>query len=109
MKLNIYEKKNIVKVYEADTYDLMFGTIEDVANAVNLDALQSGSDVELIKMVGNLVVNSMDTVKDLLKDIFDGITEDELKKTKVSEIARVIIEVVQYTLKELNKGVGSKN
>ena len=82
MKINVYEKKQIIKTYEAETYDLMFGTIEDIAEAVNLDALKTGSDVEIIKLVGNLVMNSMSTVKELLKDIFDGITDEELKKVK---------------------------
>lgn len=104
MKLNIYEKKQVVKTYEAETYDLMFGTVEDVAEAVDLDSLKTGSDVEIIKMVGGLVMNSMGTVKDLLKDIFDGITDDELKHTKVSEIAKVLIDIVQYTIAQLSKG-----
>lgn len=108
MKINIYEKKQVIKTYEADTYDLMFGTIEDVAEAINLDSLKSGSDVELIKMIGNLVLHSMDTVKDLLKDIFDGVTDAELKHTKVSEIAAVLLDVVKFTLQQLNLG-SSKN
>lgn len=109
MKLNIYDKKKVVKTYEVDTYDLMFGTIEDVADAVKLDELKSGSDVEIIKMVGNLVLTSMDTIKNLLKDIFDGITDEELKKTKVNEIALVIVEVVKFTINQLNLGNNSKN
>ena len=104
MELNIYEKKKVVKTFSAETYDLMFGTVEDVAEAIDLDSLQSGSDVEIIKMVGKLVMSSMDTVKELLKDIFDGITDEELKHTKVSEVAKVLIDVVTYTIAELYKG-----
>ena len=109
MKLNIYNHKQIVKTYTADTYDLMFGTIEDVAEAVDLDSLKTGTDVEIIRMVGNLVFKSMDTVKDLLKDIFEGITDEELKNTKVSEIAVVLVDVVKYTIAQLNKGNNGKN
>jgi len=114
MKLNIYGKnedgkKIIVKTYTAETYDLMFGTCEDVAHAVNLDALKTGSDVEIIKMVGNLVLQSMDTVKDLLKDIFEDITDEELKNTKVTEIAIVLVDVVKFTIMQLNFGNNAKN
>ena len=112
MKLNIYDKKEIIKTYETDTYDLMFGVIEDVADAINLDQLETGSDVEIIKLVGQLVINSMDTVKNLLKDIFDGITDEELKKVKVTEIAHVLIDVVTFTVAQLNvsfKGKDGKN
>lgn len=109
MKLNVYNKKQIEKTYEAETYDLMFGTIEDIADAVDLDSLKTGTDVEIIKMIGNLVLNSMDTVKNLLKDIFDGITDDELKRTKVSEIAAVLLEIVKFTIAQLSKGANGKN
>lgn len=109
MKLNIYNKKEIVKTYEVDTYDLMFGVLEDVADAIKLDELKTGTDVEIIKMVGNLVITSMGTVKELLKDIFEGITDDELKNTKVSEIATVLVDVVKFTLNQLSKGINTKN
>lgn len=110
MKLNIYEKKQIVKTYETDTYDLMFGVVEDVADAIDLDSLKTGSDVEIIQMVGNLVLKSMGTVKNLLKDVFEGLTDDELKNVRVTEIATVLIDIVKFTLAQLNMGVtNSKN
>ena len=109
MKLNIYKKKEIVKTYTADTYDLMFGTMEEVANAVKIDELKTGSEEEILKAVLNLVIGSMGTIKDLMKDIFDGITDEELKHVKVKEMARVLVDVVQYTIAELSQGFGSKN
>ena len=109
MKLNIYKGRKIEKTYTADTYDLMFGTVEDVAEAVKLDELKTGTDVEIIKLIGNLVLSSMDTVKDLLKDIFEGITDEELKCTKVKEIAQVLLDVVKFTIKQLNLGNDGKN
>ena len=75
MKLTIYENKKPVKVYTAETYDLMFGTVEDVAEAMNLDNLRTGSDVEIIGLAVDLIKRNMATVKDLLKDIFEGLTE----------------------------------
>lgn len=109
MKLNIYEKKKVVKTYEAEAYDLMFGVLEDVAKAAKIDDLKTGSDVEIIKMIGNLALQSMDTVKDLMKDIFDGITDEELKNTKVAEIAAVLVDVVKFTISQLNLLPKTKN
>ena len=109
MILNIYEKKQVVKTYETDVYDLMFGTVEDVANAIKLDELTTGSDVEIMKMIGKLVLTSMDTIKGLLKDIFDGLTDEELKNVKVSEIAIVLVDVVKFTVAQLNLGAKGKN
>ena len=104
MKLNIYDHKKVSKTYTADTYDLEFGIVEDVADAVKLDELKTGSDVEILKLVGKLVLSSMETVKYLLKDIFDGITDEEIKHTRVSEISAVLIDIVRFTIAQLNIG-----
>ena len=109
MKLNIYEKKQIVKTYEVDKYDLMFGVVEDVADALDLDSLKGGSNAEIIKLVGNMVFKSMDTIKELMKDIFDGLTDEELKNVKVSEIVDVLVGVVQFTILQLKLGANGKN
>lgn len=108
MKLTIYENKKPVKTYTAETYDLMFGTVEDIANAMNLDNLKTGADTEIIGMAAQFIRSNMDTVKDLLKDIFDGLTDEEIKKTKVKEIARVLVDVVKFTITQLKTG-DSKN
>ena len=109
MKLNIYNRKEIVKTYEADSYDLLFGTLEDVANAIKLDEMKTGSQDEIFKAAVNLVTNSMDTVNDFLKDIFEGISDDEIRNTRLSEIIQVFVDVVTYTIKSLNKHFASKN
>lgn len=109
LKLNVYEKRVIVKTYTAETYDLMFGTVEDLIELIDLDSLKSGSDAEIIKLVGKIVINGMDVIKPLLKDIFNGITDEELKCTKVSEVANALVEVTKFTIAQIAKGNNSKN
>ena len=109
MKLNIYEKKQVVKTYEADTYNLLWGTIEDVADAINLDSLKTGSNEEILKMAGNLIIKSRSTVNELLKDVFDGLTDEELRGARISDMAVVFVEIVRYTMAQLGKGTKSKN
>ena len=108
MKLTIYENKKPVKTYTAEAYDLMFGTVEDIAEAMNLDNLKTGSDVEIIGLAVDLIKRNMATVKDLLKDIFEGLTDDEIKHARVRDIARVLVDVVKYTIGQL-KSDNSKN
>ena len=103
MKLNIYDKKKIVKTYSVDTYDLMWGVVEDVANAIKLDELKTGNQDEIIKLVANFVVSGSVTVNYLLKDIFDGITDEELRCVRVSEIVTVLVDVVKFTIAQLGK------
>lgn len=111
MKLNIYDRKTgaVVKTYEAEAYRLFFGTLEDVANAVDLDSLQEATDIEILKLVTRLITGSLGTVKDLMMDIFPGITEKELRCTYLDEQAAVLVEVVMYTFEQMAKGVGRKN
>ena len=102
MRLNIYEKKSIVKTYEASEYELMFGTVEDLINAAKLDTIESGSDSEVVVAATNLVTHSMGTVKDLLKDIFDGLTDEEIKHARVSEIINIIVDVIMYAIGQIS-------
>lgn len=109
MKLNIYEKKEVVKTYTAETYDLMFGTVEDLIALIDVDNLNLNDDSTLVSVAANVVVGGMDIVKPLLKDIFDGLTDDELKNTRVSDLAVVLVEVVKFTLEQMGKGLTGKN
>lgn len=109
LKLNIYEKKKIVKTYTAETYDLMFGTVEDLIDLIDLDQLKNGTDTEIIKLVGKVIINGMGIIKPLLKDIFEGLTDEELKNTKVSEISTALVEIVKFSISQITKGTNGKN
>jgi hypothetical protein len=109
LKLNIYEKKKVVKTYTAETYDLMFGTVEDLIDLIDLDQLKNGTDAEIIKLVGKVIINGMGIIKPLLKDIFEGLTDEELKKTKVSEISTALVEIVKFSISQITKGTNGKN
>ena len=109
LKLNIYDKKSIVKTYTCDTYELMFGTVEDFLDLIDTTNLKSDKDVEIVNLVSKACVNGMGTIKVLLKDIFEGLTDNELKNTKVSEIASVLVDIVKYSVLEITKGNQGKN
>ena len=109
MKLDIYENRKIVKTYEAETYDLLWGTVEDIADAINIDSLTNANNLEIIKLVTKLVTTNIGVFKKLLKDIFEGLTDEELRNTKVKQIAQVMIDVVFYTIGQLGKGDNEKN
>ena len=108
MKLNIYEKRRIVKTYEASEYEIMFGTVEDIIDAAKLDKIETGTDAEIVIAATNLVTNSMDTVKDLLKDVFDGLTDDEIRHARVSDIINVIVDIIMYAISQITLFGGKK-
>jgi len=109
MKLNIYNKKKVVKTYTAEAYDIEFGVLEDVVEAVNLDGIKTGSNAEITALAVGLVTKSTGTVKELMKDIFEGLTDEELRHVKIKEMGAVVVDLVRYTIKEIAKGSGSKN
>lgn len=110
LKLNIYDDDdNIIKTYERESFKLRFGVVEDLINALNLEGLETENDIEFIKVAFNTVTKSFDTIKPLLKRIFKGITDEELKCTDVSEIVSVLMNVVKFSMGQINQGSKGKN
>lgn len=109
LKLNIYNKRNIEKTYTAETYDIMFGTVEDLLNLIDLDKLNGKNDIEFIQAAVDVVINGIGIIKPLLQDIFEGLTDDELRNTKVSEVASVLVTIIKFTISQISKGNTEKN
>lgn len=109
LKLNIYEKRKVIKTYTAETYDLMFGTVEDLLDVIDIDNIQADNRTELLKAVAKVLAHSMDIVKPLLKDVFEGLTDEELRNTKISEIVDALSNIVTYSINQITKGNNGKN
>lgn len=104
LKLNVYNKKEIEKTYITETYDLMFGTIEDLLEVIDLDKVDDNVEV------GKMILKVLPKIKPFLKDVFDGLTDDELKRTKVKELIPLFIDIFKFALDELGSiGDDSKN
>lgn len=97
--LNIYsrerdEKGNriISKTYKANDYELLYGVIEDVLNLFDPNVLK---DEEKLL---DIIQSARNEVNDLLKDIFFGITDEELRYTTLNEIVEVVVNVLKYSI-----------
>ena len=102
LRLNIYNGKTIEKTYVADEIDIMFGTVEDLLDVIDFDKLND--EKEVVKVV----IKTLNNLKPFLKQIFDGLTDDEIKRTKVKELVPLFVDIVKYTMDEL-KALMSKN
>lgn len=92
MKLNVYRnQKEIEKTYEIESYDLMFGTVEDI-----LEVLDDVGDTPTEKEILKAVQKHRSKIDKLLKDIFPEITPEELKKIKVVELIKFFIDLFVY-------------
>ena len=107
--LNIYSKernkqtgkREIVKVYETEEYDLMYGTVEDILTIFDVENLHDTG--AMLKMINTF----MGELKPLLKDVFYGLTDEELKCIKVKELVPVVVNILQLAMEQFNDG--SKN
>lgn len=105
IKLNIYKegnKKEIEKTYIAEGYDLMLGTIDDILSVIDVDKLNDQ------KAVAVMVLKSYGQIKPLLMDVFPGVTNEELNRTKISELVTVFIQIATATA-ELLTTLETKN
>ncbi|MBO4520711.1 MAG: hypothetical protein J5787_05840 [Alphaproteobacteria bacterium] len=94
LKLDIYsktEKGKIEKTYRAEGYDLMLGTIDDLVSIIDLDKMDDE------KAVAAMIVKGYRQIKPLLHDVF-GATEEELNRTKVSDLVPCIIDICRASL-----------
>lgn len=104
MKLNIYKnQKDIEKTYEVDNYDIMYGTVQDVLALLEdgVDKLNDGD-----KAI-ELITENKSKLEDLLLDIFggEGLTPEELRRTKLKELIPVFVDLFEY----VKKSFQSKN
>lgn len=109
LKLNIYKnQQEVEKTYTADTYDLLFGTIDDFAHVLDLHALTGNKgSIAAAQAVANLVTNGMDMLKPLLKDVFPGLTDAELRRVKAKELIPVAAGLCGFTMEQLHALVES--
>lgn len=105
LELNIYDGAKIEKTYTADTIDCSFGVVEDILNALNFESIKTGNKFELAAMV----IKCMDQLKPFLKEIFVGVTDEELRKAKMSNIVDVFKNLYYFANVELGKVTDEKN
>ena len=93
MKINIYKnQREVEKTYEIDHYDIMYGTIQDILEVLD-DVNLEDSEATL-----KLITANRQKLEDLLLDIFgsEGLTKEELRRTKLKELMPLFIELFRY-------------
>lgn len=56
-----------------------------------------------------IVVKAFGKFKPLMKEVFDGLTDEEYNRTAIKEVARVVVNIVTYTVTELFAVSDTKN
>lgn len=106
LTLNIYKNsKEIEKTYTATECDIMFGTCENLINLMDFNFKNDDDvdNVEFISTVTNLIRGSFVEVKNVLMEVFPDVTDDELKRIKMSELVLLILDIVKFTFGGITK------
>ena len=97
LSLNIYGKNGKVeKTYTAESYDLMLGTVEDLMQIIDVDKMTD--NIAITRMV----VKGYSQLKPFIKDVFTGVTDEELKLVKVKELIPTFIDIFKAVVDGLD-------
>lgn len=102
LTLPIYKGRKVVKTYTADSLCVSFGTVEDIIGALHLDSVRTE------KEIGFAVLGALGQLKPLLRDIFDGLTDAEIRCTHIDDLVRIFTDMFLYaadTLKSISDTV----
>ena len=97
IKLKIYNGNEVEKVYTAETIDFSFGVIEDVLDALDLENMKTGSKAEL----ASVIIKCSKQLRPFLKDIFPGVSDEEIRRTHIQNLVEVFRGLYQYATAEL--------
>lgn len=104
LTLKIYDGKKVVKTYKAETIDFSFGTVEDILDALNFESMKTGDKAELAAMV----VKCSKQLKPFLKDIFEGVTDEEIRNTRMKNLIEVFKGLYDFAAQELGTITGDE-
>lgn len=100
--LNIYEGQEVIKTYTAETINFSFGVIEDILDALDFENMKTGSKTEL----AGIVIKCSKQLKPFLRDLFPGVTDEEIRNTRIQNIIEVFKGLYKYATEELGKAAG---
>jgi len=100
LTLKIYKGKEVIKTYTAETVDFSFGVVEDILDALDFEHMNNQTEI------ATMIVKASKQLKPFLMDIFDGVTADEIRNTRMQNLIEVFRGLYQYATKELGAAAG---
>lgn len=95
--LKIYDEsgKNVVKSYESETYDLMFGTVMQLMELLKIEELDN--QLEMLKTI----YGAWEEIKTVLAGVFPRATAEDWKHVRVKELLPLIINIAKCSVSEM--------
>lgn len=112
LELNIYSNernedgtRKIEKTYESTTADMLYAPVEDMLNVLDLQNIKEMEKEQLLIVIATMLKQ----IKPILKDVFYGLTDEELRYTKTKEVMRVVFDILKYSIDEIVPKKEQKN
>lgn len=96
--LKIYDGRKIVKEYSVNALDLSFGVVEDVINILDFENMQDAKPKDYYMLI---LFKAKEQIRPLLMEIFDGLTEDEVRHTRTKNLIEVFRGLFAHISEEL--------
>lgn len=91
------------KTYSTQTFDVTFGVVDDLIKAINPEEVDFSDKLALAKAI----LCAWGQIEPLLMDLFEGVTTEELRTVKMSNLVKIAQDIFAYLNGEL-KGVAEK-
>jgi len=95
IELPIRKKGEVVKVFKCDKYDITFGVLEDLVGI--------SEKIDDVKDVYGM----LSIIRNLLLDVFPDMTEPDMRKATVSDIYKILKDLMVYALGSLGGNEGN--
>ena len=95
LKLKVIDSNGNAITYTADTIDCQFGIVEDILNVLDVDNLNDKTSLAA------MIIRSSKQLKPFLTDLFNGLTDEELRTAKMSNIVEIFKGIYNYAINEL--------
>lgn len=101
MKLELKTSGN---TYTAETIDLSFGVVEDILDTLDFENLNN------VEQIGVTVLKASKQLRPFLKELFPGVSDEELRSVKMSNLIEIFKGLYAYATEELgNLNAKTKN
>ena len=104
LTLKIYKGKEVEKEYTTDTIDFSYGVVEDILDALDLENMKNGTNAELAARV----IKCSRQLKPFLKDMFGGVTDEEIRRTHIQNLIEIFKGLFKYATDELGLITGDE-
>lgn len=102
LKINIYEKGQVVKTHRTNDYEVELGICEDLVQILHLEKFteETLKDISVSEVVNTIIYN-FDKFIELLHEIFPELTEEERRHIRLTELKDLFVNLAKYTINNL--------